>query len=222
MGHFPTVCKSSRSVRKVETPGDATSGNSENDGEDTYNINLFRVKKSTNSPKPKLLSNHTNKHDFKVQVVIHNSVDNVIADTGARVSVCGTAQARKWNLLSKMHPSTAKIKPYNSAPIPVYGIANCAVTFGSTSVPVTWHIISGSCEPILAGNSSLQLGIIKFNSKPDTFQPILMCTYHEITSFHVLDGWGRFRINFFLKNMELAHFFLNLLHIQLQYTQIFH
>ena len=37
-----------------------------------------------------------------------------------------------------------------------------------------WHIISGSCEPILAGKMALQLGIIDFNANPDTFHPILM------------------------------------------------
>ena len=48
------------------------------------------------------------------------------------------------------------------------------MSFGSSSVPVVWHIISGSCEPILSGSAALQLGIIQFNSKPDTFQPVLM------------------------------------------------
>ena len=67
-----------------------------------------------------------------------------------------------------------KIKPYNSEPIPVFGEARCAVTFGRTSIPVNWHIISGSCEPILSGNAALQLGIIQFNKSVDTFQPILM------------------------------------------------
>ena len=46
--------------------------------------------------------------------------------------------------------------------------------YKSESIAVFWHIISGSCEPILAGNSALQLGIIKFSTQPDTFQPILM------------------------------------------------
>ena len=73
-----------------------------------------------------------------------------------------------------MVPSQAKLKPYNSSPIPVLGTARCAVTFGSTSIPVEWHIISGSCEPILSGNSALHLGIIKFNSEPNMFHPVLM------------------------------------------------
>ena len=77
-------------------------------------------------------------------------------------------------MLHKLVPSNVKIKPYNSPPTHVYGEVMCAVTFGANSVPVKWHIISGSCEPILAGNMALQLGIIQFNSNPDTFQPVLM------------------------------------------------
>ena len=77
-------------------------------------------------------------------------------------------------MLGKMISSKVRIKPYNSTPIPVHGQARCAVTFGQTSVPVMWHIISGSCEPILAGKMALQLGIIDFNANPDTFHPILM------------------------------------------------
>ena len=65
-------------------------------------------------------------------------------------------------------------KVNNSKVIPVYGISKCAVSFGGTSIPVKWHITSGSCEPILPGDKALQLGIIGFNAKPSTFQPILM------------------------------------------------
>ena len=77
-------------------------------------------------------------------------------------------------LLDRMVPSRKKIKPYNSEPIKVHGEARCSVSFGSSSIPVVWHFISGSCEPILSGNASLQLGILQFNSKPDTFHPVLM------------------------------------------------
>ena len=35
----------------------------------------------------------------------------LIADTGARVSLCGTDQAKGWNLLHRMTPSKVKIKP---------------------------------------------------------------------------------------------------------------
>ena len=55
-----------------------------------------------------------------------------------------------------------------------FGEARCSVTFDGTSIPVVWHIISGSCEPILSGNAALQLGIIQFNKTEETFQPILM------------------------------------------------
>ena len=118
--------------------------------EDLHHINLFRIKCSTDKAKPQL--KNVKNSDFNVQVIINNSLDRVVADTGARISVCGTTQAKKWGLLDKMIPSKVKIKPYNSEPIAVHGEARCAVTFGSTSIPVVWHIISGSSEPILSGN----------------------------------------------------------------------
>ena len=132
------------------------------------------MKSSERAAKPKLASNLIQKKDFKVQIIVNNILASVVADTGARVSVCGTVQAKKWNLLHKISKSSTKLKPYQSQPIPVYGIARCAVSFGMTSVPVEWHIISGSCEPILSGDKALQLGIIQFTPKADVFEPILM------------------------------------------------
>lgn len=140
--------------------------------EDLYSINLFRIKSCIDKARPQLKKPKDT--DFTVQVIVNNNLDRVVADTGARISVCGTTQAKKWGLLDKMVPSKIRIKPYNSEPIAVYGEARCAVTFGTSSIPVVWHIISGSCEPILSGNAALQLGIIQFRKTEDTFQPILM------------------------------------------------
>ena len=50
--------------------------------------------------------------------------------------------------------------------------AICAVTFGSSSVPVKWQIIAAECEPILAGNSATALGIIESNRKHGIVVPI--------------------------------------------------
>ena len=76
--------------------------------------------------------------------------------------------SKKMDMLHKLVLSNVKIKPYNGPPIPVYGEVMCAVTFGANSVPVKWHIISGSCEPILAGNIAIQLGIIQFTAWNNT------------------------------------------------------
>ena len=77
-----------------------------------------------------------------------------------------------------MMTTQTQIKPYNSAVIKVQGIAKCAVTSGQNSVPVEWHILSGSCEHILSGERAQQLGIIQFNAKPNTYQPIMMINKH--------------------------------------------
>ena len=73
-----------------------------------------------------------------------------------------------------MVPTQTKIKPCNSAVIKVQGIAKCAVTFGRNSVPVEWHILSGTSESIVSGERAQQLGIIQFNAKTNTYQPITM------------------------------------------------
>ena len=88
------------------------------------------------SQKPTLQSNIQQKKDFKVHVVVNTHLEYVIADAGATVSVCGTTQAKKWDLIDRMVPTQTKIKPYNSAVIKVQGIAKCAVTFGQNSVPL--------------------------------------------------------------------------------------
>ena len=130
----------------------------------------------------------TNNSYSKVQVIVNSSLDTAFADTGTRVSVCGTKQAKKLDLLAKMVPFSSKIKPYKSAPISVYGKARCAVSFGESSVPVVWHIIPGSCEPVLDGNTSVQLGIVQlgiveFKSKPSPLQLVLMMAH--LTSWQV-------------------------------------
>ena len=118
-----------------------------------YEVNIHRIA----TPKNKVLPNWKSQAncDFRAPVVVNNQVASPISDTGAKVSVCGTVQAKRWNLLSRMVPSQIRLKPYNSSPIPVLSVARCAATFGSTSMPVECYIISGSCEPILSGNSAL-------------------------------------------------------------------
>ena len=128
--------------------------------------------------------------DFKVNLIINNHLDSVLADTGAKVSVCGVKQARKWDLISRMSKTNIKIKPYKSKVIPALGESRCSVSFGNNSVPVVWHIIDEDCEPVLAGIPSKQLGIIKFQSVPKPFMPVNMIKgedkegYQEILSRH--------------------------------------
>ena len=85
-----------RDLRQVATGSQQHMGDDEgSQDEDAYSINIFRIKSSAQSVKPKHTSQVHNKKDFKVQVIINNSLDTVVADTGARISVCGTTQAKK-------------------------------------------------------------------------------------------------------------------------------
>ena len=168
-GLLPAVCRHRKNIRNIYKD--------EHDEEPTkeeyksYNVNLFVMTTSKSSPQPRLRS--ILKNDFHAQVIINNVLDRVLADTGAKVSVCGTVQVKKWGLLNKMTEVNVKIKPYRSDLIPVHRTRRCAVTFGATTLPVEWHI-SGSCEPILSGTASMQLGIIDFKAATNTYKPICM------------------------------------------------
>ena len=45
------------------------------------------------------------------------------------------------------------------------GVAVCGVTFGDRTVPVRFHILPGSCPPILDGNSAVHLSVISVQGK---------------------------------------------------------
>ena len=112
--------------------------------------------------------------DFQIELVVNGAITSVTADTGAKVSVCGKVQAKKWNLLKKLTPTSVLIKPYNSPAVPAVGMARCSVTFGHTSIPVCWYVLEGTCEPILSGNAAVSLGIIQFTKQPPIIKPINM------------------------------------------------
>ena len=52
-------------------------------------------------------------NEFSVQVVVNNTLDKVLAYTGAKVSVCGTIQAARWGILDKLVPSEVKIQQFS-------------------------------------------------------------------------------------------------------------
>ena len=160
-GHYAEVCRSAKSVQEVSVE------NSEDDESSIYNVNIFRIQRQDRI-------SDSAEEDFKVKLIINNHLDSVLADTGAKVSVCGVKQARKWKLLPRMTKTSVKIKPYKSKVIPALGESRCSVSFGNSSVPVVWHIIDEDCEPVLAGIPSKQLGIIKFQSMPGPFMPMNM------------------------------------------------
>ena len=166
VGHFSKFCKSTKKIRKVEEKIE-TDQDMKDIQEKVYNVNLFRITTQN------VLKNQCNE-DFTVEVVVNNTLATVIADTEAKVSVCSLEQAKKWKLTGKTFSTNTKLKPFNSDPIKVERQAVCAVTFGSNSVPVKWHIIAAECEPILVGNSATALGIIEFNHKQGIIAPINM------------------------------------------------
>ena len=167
LGHFPKYCRSYKEVKYSETEQKGVEEN------DVYNVNIFKVGVSNRTEFKTVLSKSGN-HEFTVEVVVNGSITSVTADTGARVSVCGKHEAKRWNLLEKIMPTAVRIKPYNSPAVATEGMARCSVTFGSTSIPVEWYILDGRCEPILSGAAAVQLGIIHFTKAPPIYKPIHM------------------------------------------------
>ena len=47
-----------------------------------------------------------------LEVFFNNSIDQVIVETDAKVSVCGVNHAMKWHLLKKMVASKVPVKPH--------------------------------------------------------------------------------------------------------------
>ena len=117
IGHYAKCCKS---VKQLEESDDT------DDVAPSYSVNIFRMNVSGEEPDC----------DFKTELLINGSLDTVLADTSVKVSVCGMATAKKWNLLDKIEPSKVKIKPYKSDLIPTVCASRCAVSFGGTSIPV--------------------------------------------------------------------------------------
>ena len=87
-GHIADVCRIIRRFDKHEV------GTAFDKEAQTYNINLFHIKAMQQSKNPTLQSNIQQKKDFKVQVVVSNHLEYVIADTGARVSVCAVIKVQ--------------------------------------------------------------------------------------------------------------------------------
>lgn len=180
-GHVATCCRSNREIKfsEAEQPEEESVVKEHPSwkvdiSDEMYNVNIFKV--NTTGGNEFRIRSSVNKaeRDFKVEVVVNGSVATITADTGAIVSVCGEFEAQNWNLLNRIVPTAVRIKPYNSPAVPTVGKARCAVTFGSTSIPVEWYILEGKCEPILSGSASVNLGIIHFTKTPPIYRPLNM------------------------------------------------
>ena len=179
-GHYPQMCRK-KDVKATAVEPKTGDGNNDSDGEPTYAMNIWRVKKSTNtSPRFKALKKDIPHHNFKTHVVIGNKLAKLLADTGALVSVCGMRQAKEWGIPDRLQPSSAKIRPYQSAPIPVRGVVTVGVTYNNITIPVEFHVLPGSCEPILAGRMAEELNIIVFNGDRQNVTDVYSMVADEI------------------------------------------
>ena len=165
IGHFTDVCKQ-KSIQVTDVALD----NTEDTASETYRLNIWKIKASQNTPT--FISKDSN--NFQCRLIVNNNSAQLLVDTGAKVSVCGMKQASEWGILNRIIPSTIRIYPYRSDPIQIRGTALCSVSFKDRSIPVNFHILPGSCQPILAGTTALQLKIITFDGSDESYNPILM------------------------------------------------
>ena len=191
VGHLAKVCQRKDVKAAVAENGSGDDdGSEEDDVHDTFVMNnVWRVKSNSHNPRWRSSKNSSgsslppNSHNFKATVMVNNKLTKLLADTGARVSVCGMKQAKDWGILSLLQPSTAKIRPYQSNPIPVRGVCTVGVTFKSRTVPVQFHVLPGSCEPILAGKASEELNILVFHGdEPDSGRTVFSMIKTETES----------------------------------------
>ena len=173
IGHFQQACRS----KEVNEMNDAEDSTEEKDLQkidlqnDCFDASIFHISIS----KLRISQEIENEdEDFKAEILVNNHLGKVLVDTGAKISVCGIQQAKKWGLVDKMYATTHKIKPYKSPTIPVKGIAQCAVTQGTTSIPVKWYVLDTDCMPVLSGIAGKALGLIHFNKPPSVYKPINM------------------------------------------------
>jgi hypothetical protein len=82
IGHLPQVCKSAR-VNRINNIQDEP-----DDTNSTYSVNIFQI----NTTKRVLPEYISKRKEFSSHVMVNNRLAKLIADTGAKVSVCGTAQ----------------------------------------------------------------------------------------------------------------------------------
>ncbi len=92
VGHFSRVCRQRtgpvRSVNREEE--DATSEDEVT--EQVYELNIWAVKSG------RIKYRNQNSADFKFHLIINNKLVNILADTGAKISVCGERQAAAWGM----------------------------------------------------------------------------------------------------------------------------
>ena len=86
LGHYSKVCKNKFVSKEVFEADVNREG--EDELESIYNINVFQIRESGDN----------SNNDFKVQLLINNNLETLLADTGAKICVCGDRQARTWNI----------------------------------------------------------------------------------------------------------------------------
>ncbi|XP_072169477.1 uncharacterized protein [Diadema setosum] len=159
INHFAKACKA-----RIET---VHAGDQESDTDDTdeSNFSLEHVgslneKKGRKIVVPIMMK--TQKHVQKVMCQV---------DTGA---TCNVMSYRKLCKLEKgdkpcMHPSATRIKLYDGNYIPVKGETDLICSFEGSSYNINFKIVETSSEmPLLSGQSSIQMGMIRISGEVET------------------------------------------------------
>ena len=125
VAHFAKVCCQQKIVKVIEDKSiDGTVIDGKGSQNETYQLNIWKIKLSQNVLKLDIPS----KHDCMKPLFINNRVAKISTDASAKVLVCGMTQVRSFHKPNKLKPSTAKINPCNSIPLKVGRSALCSFT----------------------------------------------------------------------------------------------
>ena len=84
MGHFGNVCKSAAEIKKADEDRQLPNYDMKNIEDKIYNVNLSRISSANLTSRN---SKTYNNSEFKVEVIVNNTLTTLIADTGAKVSI---------------------------------------------------------------------------------------------------------------------------------------
>ena len=161
-GHFAVVWQSKpyKQVKRVEESEKVEKPEQERYAFNTVTYKLDKVTKESDFKESKA------EYGTNVKVKINNNKFRVQIDSGADVNIMGYATYMKSNQPPPLKHSSAKLKPYNSKPIPVRGYFKAAISANGKRVDSKFYVTHSSNSVLILGKyTAFILGILKTSVK---------------------------------------------------------
>ena len=163
-GHFAVVCQSKpyKQVKRVEE-----SEEEEEPEQERYAFNtvtcIYKLDKWRKGGDHK---ESKSEYETNVKLKINNNKLRVQIDSGADVNIMDYATYMNLNQPPPLKHSNAKLKPYNSKPIPVRGYFKASISANGKQVASKFYVThSSNSVPILGKYTAFDLGILKISVK---------------------------------------------------------